>query len=169
MADACGMWGLGRPDRRTSRPYLCRALLSIRNSCACRGNPTLCRGAAESDFRSVSEAVCAANVLRCKTIECYLTKPQSNNKHSHHASVRQRWPIANRVDPTFGALRPRVKNRDASVRIAGSAGDPAHRLHRHITSRDEYASSGCPSQPATNPVSQLLLLVSQPHPLSSMR
>ena len=163
---ACGAWDY-RTAGRAGHNYVGRCYRSETHARV--AGIQRCAGGPRSRTSGRCLKLCVLRMC-CGAKQSNVTSPNhSRTTNTLITSVRQRWPIANRVDPTFGALRPRVKNRDASVRTAGSAGDPAHRLHRHITSRDEYASSGCPSQPATNPVSQLLLLVSQPHPLSSMR
>ena len=160
---ACGAWDY-RTAGRAGHNYVGRCYRSETHRARVAGIQRCARPGGRTSGRCL--VLC---VLRCKTMLPHQTTVLTTT-NTLITSVCANDGQSGR--PNIRGLRgggARVKNRDASVRIAGSAGDPAHRLHRHITSRDEYASSGWPSQPATNPVSQLLLLVSQPHPLSSMR
>jgi hypothetical protein len=61
MTDACGMWGLGRPEDEQAT-Y--RALLSIRNSCVTVAGIQVCGRAASQDLVSDFKAVSACCVLR---------------------------------------------------------------------------------------------------------
>jgi hypothetical protein len=65
MTDACGMWGLGRPEDEQST-Y--RALLSIRNSCVTVAGIQVCGRAASQDLVSDFKAVSACCVLRRMTV-----------------------------------------------------------------------------------------------------
>ena len=65
MTDACGMWGLGRPEDEQAT-Y--RALLSIRNSCVTVAGIQVCGRAASQDLVSDFKAVSACCVLRRMTV-----------------------------------------------------------------------------------------------------
>jgi hypothetical protein len=68
MTDACGMWGLGRPEDEQAT-Y--RALLSIRNSCVTVAGIQVCGRAASQDSLLLQGGVCVLCRVRSAAVTYY--------------------------------------------------------------------------------------------------
>ena len=102
MTDACGVWGLGRPEDEQST-Y--RALLSIRNSCVTVAGIQVCGQAASQDLVSDFKAVSACCVLRrmtvCRTRRGGDAPARALRSLGSGAACRVCGPTVNRPDETM--------------------------------------------------------------------